>query len=297
MTTGSGRSYVIGPRGLQPWGADLGRDGPGNRPIPAPGSGLRRLRRQSSEWQHSTSTELRLCREPRSGFGRCGSRRGSSSTTRWKGFDPDDNRRSFGTAGRQGFGQGTSGRVSARTDVLRVRSTSTGRGLRPKSGGGGVARRTGRTSVLSPPVRSVATRVSSARGFGPLSRATRTCASVASQRGNRPHRFPEREASALRAGTARSIRAGTPVLVRAKRVGRCPHGHLQSGPQGPNPSGKGPIRKAEEPREGGGFGQSSLGVFLVVNSGTAGCQLKQSHDIHLLRAGDKTTERSSRNLE
>lgn len=31
----------------------------------------------------------------------------------------------------------------------------------------------------------------------------------------------------------------------------------------PDPAGKVPDQKAEEPREGGGFGQSSLGVFSV----------------------------------
>ena len=221
------------------------------------------------------STERR--RSGRRGFGPSGGRRGSTSTTTSDGFGRMTTRWNLGSNGCGGFGQrnppgfrpgrshgfGLGEPPGLRSGRCPPSEASPhGRGFRPQPGG--QATREGRAGLRFCHHRCDrwVTRVSSVKGFGPASGAIAANASVASLCSRQVVQVTRTGASAPARETARLNRAGTSVLERkrpSRRMSSRPF--ATSGTEEPDPAGKVPDRKAEEPREGGGFGQSSLGVF------------------------------------
>ncbi len=179
----------------------------------------------------------------------------------------------------------TPGEISVSADAA-ASATAPGR-LRPT--------RIGKALVLPTPVRPVVTRVSSSASFGPSSRATGFTPRRQALWASWSPRFPLAGASALakdgtddlcgnfgsRAGQKRR-RMSSPASA-ATREGR-------RNPEGPDLLGRSPTGRHREPREGGGFDQSSLGVFLCPLWLAAGHQLDQGHLIRVVGTIEQTLQ-------
>lgn len=222
-----------------------GRD-QGNRTRPAPDSMTRAL----------ASTVTRNGYIPsRRRFGKAGKPAAGTSVSvaRRTGFGLKDSLRDFGPAD-------AAASATAKLGELRLDQRSPSEAHRPPGAGFGPSqvdgcrtRRTDKTSgLINTPVRSVVTRVSSIESFGSELRVVRL-RSGGKPAGSKGHTgCPERGLRHSQ-GAARLARGRTSVLNRARRAatGRA------------RPLGVGARPEAKNPREGGGFGQNSLGVFFV----------------------------------
>lgn len=217
-------------------GADLGREGSGNRAGPAPGSGRKRPILDGTTVPSG---------QGRSALGQAAGRRGSSSKTYRTGFGPDDaagvsappDATASAAANRMGFGP---------TGVLRRRRPVQGHRLRPELGTGKPTTKGRRGfGFVTSPVRSVVTRVSSVAGFGPRSRAVRrepsgkperrqiTRVTLSGSFGNcngKRHDRPRGDFGPRASETSRrmSSRPSARRSGRARPQGRCPTGKLRN---------------------------------------------------------------------